>query len=251
MSDLDRRKLAEAISGIERRTFTANLVERADGAAGRTLQGYACVVETEYDMRWYTETIAAGAFDKTLRERPDVMLLVNHAGLPLARTKTGDLRLSVDSTGLAVEADLDPDDPDVVLLASKMDRKLMDEMSFAFRVMRQEWNEDYTKRYITEVSLDKGDVSVVNYGANPSTSVSLRGAELLNTLDDLSVEEQRAAWVRLGVLLESVADGDDDNADEQTGAGERGANNTLEQRVRTAAELRQLAAASAARRPRL
>jgi DnaJ-class molecular chaperone len=49
-------------------------------------------------------------------------------------------------------------------------------MSFAFRVLRQEWNEDYTRRWINEVSLDKGDVSLVNYGANPTTggTVSIR-----------------------------------------------------------------------------
>ena len=37
-------------------------------------------------MGGYTETIARGAFTKTLSERPDVQLLINHEGLPLART---------------------------------------------------------------------------------------------------------------------------------------------------------------------
>jgi len=54
-------------------------------------------------------------------------------------------------------------------------------MSFAFRVTRQEWNDAYDQRWITEVNLDKGDVSPVNYGANPHTGgmVSMRSAVAL------------------------------------------------------------------------
>jgi hypothetical protein len=38
----------------------------------------------------------------------------------------------------------------------------------------QDWNSDRSERKITEVSLDRGDVSVVNYGANPNTPVLAR-----------------------------------------------------------------------------
>lgn len=47
----------------------------------------------------------------------------------------------------------------------------VDEMSFAFQVLRQQWSPDYDQRDITEVSINRGDVSVVNFGANPATSV--------------------------------------------------------------------------------
>src|SRR5204863_585123 len=80
------------------------------------------------------------------------------------------------STGLHVEASLDPSDPDVQRLMPKMERKDMDEMSFAFRVKDDEWSDDYAQRRLLEVSLHKGDVSVVNFGANPATSVQLNGA---------------------------------------------------------------------------
>jgi hypothetical protein len=58
-----------------------------------------------------------------------------------------------------------------------MERGDLDEMSFAFRVTRQEWNDAYTERWINEVNLNKGDVSIVNYGANPHTGglTNLRG----------------------------------------------------------------------------
>jgi hypothetical protein len=54
-----------------------------------------------------------------------------------------------------------------------MRRGDLDEMSFSFRVKEQEWDTNYTHRTINEVSLQKGDVSVVNYGMNPNTHVVL------------------------------------------------------------------------------
>ena len=49
-------------------------------------------------------------------------------------------------------------------------------MSFAFRVIRQKWSEDRSRRVLTEVSLSDGDVSVVTYPAYPTTSVEAREA---------------------------------------------------------------------------
>lgn len=178
----------------EQRDFALSEFEvRAEGDKGLTLTGYASVFDHDYDIYGgppygWTERIAKGAFTKTLSEKPDVQLLVNHEGLPLARTKSGTLKLSEDDTGLYVEAELDAEDPDVQRLRPKMDRGDMDEMSFAFRVLRQEWDEEYTDRTIKEVSIHRGDVSVVNYGANDGTSVSLRSLDALLRLSGLEPE---------------------------------------------------------------
>ena len=142
------------------------------------LRGYAATYEPYDcyggpDAGGWVEQLRANSFDRTLEAKPDVMLLLNHTGAPLARTKSGTMNLSVDRRGLLVEARLDPSDPDVQALLPKMRRGDLDEMSFAFRVKDQEWNSDYTHRTITEVSLQKGDVSVVNYGMNPNTQVAL------------------------------------------------------------------------------
>lgn len=163
----------------EVRRWSLGELELREANGSLTLTGYASVVEVPYEMYggppWgWSETIAAGAFDKSLSEQPDVQLLINHEGMPLGRTKSGTLRLSADDHGLRVEADLDPHDPDVVALRGKMARGDIDEMSFAFRVSRQDWDDDYVDRRITEINLAKGDVSIVNYGANPATSVQLR-----------------------------------------------------------------------------
>jgi HK97 family phage prohead protease len=51
-----------------------------------------------------------------------VRLLLNHDGLPLARTTSGTLKLREDKRGLHFEADLDPNDPDVQRIAPKVQR---------------------------------------------------------------------------------------------------------------------------------
>ena len=166
----------------EIRHYGISNVEVREAGDGQpvTFAGYASVFNHDYEVYdafgAFTERLAPGAFTRTLTEDPDVMLLVNHQGLPLARTKSGTLRLTQDNIGLRVEAQLDPSDPDVQAVLPKMRRGDVDEMSFAFRVNEQAWSEDYTDRTITEVNLARGDVSIVSYGANPATVAALRAA---------------------------------------------------------------------------
>lgn len=179
--DLERRKaVAERIDGImERRDFAASDVEIRSLTDGKLrFTGYASTTETPYTVVDFEETISRGAFKRTLADSPDTVLLVNHDGLPLARTKSGTLTLTEDARGLRVDADLDPNDPDVARLRPKIERGDLSEMSFAFRAVQQDWNDDYTQRTIREVSIHRGDVSVVTHGANSDTagSISLRDA---------------------------------------------------------------------------
>jgi HK97 family phage prohead protease len=154
--------------------------EEGDDTGTVTFSGYASVFNHDYEVYdafgRFTERLAPGAFTRTLTEDPDVMLLINHQGLPLARTKSGTLRLTQDNVGLRVSAQLDANDPDVQAVLPKMRRGDVDEMSFAFRVNDQVWSDDYTDRTITEVNLARGDVSIVSYGANPATVAALRAA---------------------------------------------------------------------------
>jgi HK97 family phage prohead protease len=163
----------------EERTGATPFEFREDVATGYVmLRGYAATYEPYDcyggpDAGGWVEQLNRNSFKRTLEAQPDVMLLLNHTGAPLARTKSGTMTLSADRRGLLVEARLDPSDPDVQALLPKMRRGDLDEMSFAFRVKDQEWDTNYTHRTITEVSLQKGDVSVVNYGMNPNTRVGL------------------------------------------------------------------------------
>jgi HK97 family phage prohead protease len=201
MTDFSSRDSRRNVREDRRRPFEGmELREQSNGTLRFT--GYASVTETPYDMQDflgdYTEVVRRGAFSKTLAEGADVPFKLNHDGMTLARTKSGTMRLSEDSTGLHVEADLDPGNGQVRDIRSAMDRGDLDEMSFAFRVTRQEWSPDWTQRDITEVNLNKGDVSIVNYGANPHTQglTSLRSA-----LTDGTITRDQ-----LEALLRSVSD---------------------------------------------
>lgn len=171
-----------------RMVTTGGLEWRAD-SEGVTVEGYASTFDQPYDMGWYTERVATGAFAKTLSEGPDVRFLVNHDGLPLARTARkdvdGTLELAEDSTGLHVRSVLDASDPDVQKLIPKMKRGDLDQMSFGFRTIRDDWSPDYDTRTLRELSLDGGDVSIVTYPANPTTSIGLRSRVLDTDPDKL------------------------------------------------------------------
>ena len=163
----------------------ADVELRMDGDVP-VLEGYALVYEFRYDIAGgpeaggFTEVIARGAAAKSAGEA-DVRLLVNHDGVPLARSKGGEgtLTLSSDDVGLKVRAELDPANPTVQELRSAMGRGDLDQMSFAFKIPkgenRQEWSSDYSLRTIREVQLF--DVSVVTYPANPATVAKLRSDE--------------------------------------------------------------------------
>ena len=63
-------------------------------------------------------------------------------------------------------------------------------MSFAFRVVRQVWDEKYENREIEAVNLHRGDVSVVNMGANPTTSITKKREAPQSDASRLLVQQQ-------------------------------------------------------------
>lgn len=162
---------------FETRAAAFELREASDGP---TLEGYAAMFDQDYDLGPFRERIDSGAFKRTLGTGPDVRLLINHDGEPLARTKSGTLDLSTDSTGLHVRARLEPSDPDVQRLLPKMRRGDLDQMSFAFRVPKggDSWSDDFTQRTLHNIELQGGDVSVVTFPANPATSASVRARDV-------------------------------------------------------------------------
>lgn len=189
------------VKEIERRTFTVQDVEarQADDGTMR-LRGYAAVFNDSSVPLPFKETIAPGAFRKTLSETPDVRLLINHEGLPLARTKNGTLTLTEDERGLFMDAEI-ADTTEGRDLYKLVERGDVDQMSFAFRVIRQKWNEDRSTRTLTEVSLADGDVSVVTYPAYPTTSVEAREA-IKNAME--AIKEGRALDGESTLVINSI-----------------------------------------------
>jgi HK97 family phage prohead protease len=207
----DKSERAKA-SGVLRRAYAVQLeVREKPGVSGvSTLDGYASVTEAPYEMwDWmgpYTEVVRNGAFAKTLSENPQVQLLLNHGGLAMAYTKAGSLRLAEDDSGLHMEADVNTSRNDVRDMVTAIEDGAVDEMSFAFRVPvgKSLWSPDYDERSILEVDMHRGDVSVVNFGANPGTSVdaAMRGADF----DRLDEADARVLYERLQRRLAPAAE---------------------------------------------
>ena len=187
----------------EHRTFTVRNIEARQAEDGTMrMAGYAAVFNEPSLPLPFIEKIAPGAFTKTLQETPDVRLLINHEGLPMARTKNGTMRLYEDATGLFFEAELanTQEARDLYTLVARGD---VDQMSFAFRVIRQNWSKDRSERTLAEVSLADGDVSIVTYPAYPATSVEAREAIKRAAL---ALKEGREMSPETTVALSSILD---------------------------------------------
>jgi HK97 family phage prohead protease len=194
-------KARSKMKKTERRTFTVRDIEARQAEDGTMrMAGYAAVFNEASLPLPFIEKIAPGAFTKTLQETPDVRLLTNHEGLPMARTKNGTMRLYEDETGLYFEAEL-ANTQEARDLYTLVERGDVDQMSFAFRVIRQNWSKDRTERTLTEVSLADGDVSIVTYPAYPATSVEAREA-LKKAV--LQIKEGREVTGDSLLVLESV-----------------------------------------------
>jgi len=193
---------------IERRVFDAGFEIRksADGTIG--LSGYAAV----FDSPAHGEVVKRSAFNRTLAQRDNVRLLVNHDGIPLASTKSGTMSLSVDERGLRVDVEaLDLSNPTVQELVSAMTRGDIDQMSFAFESLDDSLVDGM--RELREVKLY--DVSVVTYPWYEATQVGLTGDRDLDRalvcLRSLSLEQRAEVLAELDPA---------DQADESDGAVE-------------------------------
>lgn len=144
---------------------------------GVKVEGYAAVFGEETNVGGYfIEKIQRGAFTDAIKD-DDVVFLINHDGLPLARTRAGTLDLTEDDHGLLMRAELDPSDPDVARIVPKMQRGDLDKMSFAFFPEVQEWDDtgDLPVRTIQKASLY--DVSIVTTPQYDGTDIGLRSLQ--------------------------------------------------------------------------
>lgn len=160
---------------IERRSIIASGLQ-SRGAGGRTIRGYAALFDSlSEDLGGFREKIAPGAFARALREKQDVRALFNHDGnLILGRTKAGTLRMKEDRHGLAVEIDL----PDSVLgkdLYASIERGDVSQMSFAFRMVKDQWDIVEGQHIRTLLECDLFDVSPVVFPAYSDTVIGVRG----------------------------------------------------------------------------
>ena len=203
-------------------------VRAATVGTGVDVIGYASITGTPYDvtdfMGDYAEVMAPGVFTKSLAEQDDVRLLLNHDGLPLARTRSGTLQMSevmnprqdpmgLGLTGLYIEASLDARSSMVNDVMIALERGDLSQMSIAFQATRQSWSPDYDQRTISEAKLF--DASLVTYPASPTTVAQAvpRSARALNAIAKISARaltdpERTAIAQALGALngVDSIVD---------------------------------------------
>lgn len=127
----------------------------------------------------FREKLARGAFTDVLAEKPDVRLLFNHdENYVLARTRSGTLELKETDAGLRIWGLVAPTGWALDLRES-IQRGDVDQMSFAFTVEDDEWEDKEDGaviRTITKVR-ELFDVSVVTFAAYPQTSAAARSLE--------------------------------------------------------------------------
>lgn len=193
---------------IEKRGFGAERVEVRENEDGTvTVSGYAAVFDEEADIAGiFREVIRPGAFRNAIQRGDDVAFLINHGGLPLARSTSKTLRLSEDSKGLRVESTLDGSDPDVRRLVPKMRRGDLNKMSFAFSMDggTQRWasSGDVDLREILAVG-NLSDVSIVTYPAYEGTSIAMRSRDAAK---ERAEEEKREAEQKANRYFERKAE---------------------------------------------
>ena len=139
------------------------------------VEGYAAVFEKETDLGWCKEVIDRDAFNNC--NMSDCVLKYNHNDncLILARTRNKSLELLVDSKGLKIKANL-IDTTQNRDIYKMIKAGLLDKMSFAFSVRKQEWDYENDIRRITEIS-QLFDVSVVDVPAYEDTEIYARSKE--------------------------------------------------------------------------
>lgn len=159
---------------MERRTFGLQEIRAEGGEDGaRELRGYAAVFDQlSDDLGGFRERIRPGAFEKSLGD--DIRSVWNHnADYVLGRVKAGTLELVEDERGLAV-AIRPPNTQWARDFTASIERGDVDQMSFAFQVVREDWQmlPLGPVRELIEVRLY--EVSPVTFPAYPQTEIGLR-----------------------------------------------------------------------------
>lgn len=158
---------------MERRTYDAEWRVAGEPQIPQIVEGYAALYDTlSLDLGGFRERILRGAFSRALNA--DVRALINHDdSLVLGRTVSGTLALADDERGLRVRILL-PDTTYARDLVALMQRGDINQMSFAFRSIRDRWTKEQGEVIRELIEVELYDVSIVTYPAYIDTSAELR-----------------------------------------------------------------------------
>ena len=164
----------------ERRTIQITDLRtiRADGEKPK-ITGYAAVFNSlSEDLGGFREMIAPHAFKSAIKEGETRMLWNHNSDLVLGRQSAGTLTLKEDKHGLKIE-NIPPDTQLGRDAMVSIDRGDVSQMSFGFRVEKDEWEEKENGETIRTLLKIRSlpDVSPVTYPAYQNTEVALRSLE--------------------------------------------------------------------------
>ncbi|MBR0027288.1 MAG: HK97 family phage prohead protease [Clostridia bacterium] len=161
----------------EYRNFSGGITPTAasDESAEYRVQGRAVVFDTptvlfEANGVKYKEVIARGAFDEA--DLSDVIFNYNHSGKVVARLRNNTLKLSINDSGLDIEANLSGT-AEGRALHEEIKGGYIDKMSFSFSVAEAAYNVETHTRTITKIK-KLYDVSAVDIPAYDETSIAAR-----------------------------------------------------------------------------
>lgn len=194
---------------------------------GRTLEGYAAVFDTPTRIdSWegkFDETIAKGAFKRTINARTPVLQFDHGHDLRTGSVPIGAIEtLKEDATGLFVRARLFDNDV-VEPIRQAIEGGAIDGMSFRFRVVRDEWDEsgDIPTRTIREVELF--ELGPVVFPAYEATSVGVRSILAgLSEAERQSLVRELAAELRIAHNLSEPVQQDTSESTEPAPEGTSG-----------------------------
>lgn len=156
------------------RSTVSEFQTRADESGGMFISGYFSVFNSVYEI-WpgATESISETAFDGALSD--DIRCLIDHeTRLVLGRNKAGTLTLKTDSRGLWGEVRINPADQDAVNLYERVKRGDVDQCSFGFDILDEEFEDWGSTVHWTIKKVKLYEVSVVTFPAYEDTSVTAR-----------------------------------------------------------------------------
>ena len=170
------------------RAYEFEVRAQNDDTHGDHIVGRPIVYDSKTDLGWFDEVIERGALDDA--DLKDVAFLVNHDmdKIPLARSrnnnKNSTMQMEVDEKGMLIRVDLDTENnTEAKNLYSAIKRGDISGMSFMFSIDTQEWSElesDHPTRTIKKIG-KVWEVSAVTFPAYPSTEISARNKEALES----------------------------------------------------------------------
>lgn len=145
-----------------------------DDSGEKYICGYFAVFNSDYTI-WdgATESVDPHAFDETLDA--DIRCLIDHdTRLVLGRTKSGTLTLRIDEKGLYGEVKINEADQDAMNLYERVKRGDVDQCSFGFDIVKEEYEERKNNVHWTIKKVILYEVSVCTFPAYEETEVSAR-----------------------------------------------------------------------------